>query len=76
MGLERRKNELGLLLNLDVRTRWLEEWLNMTVFDLLWFCSLYLVFALFIYLISFLYTLAYACVHIYSTYMLFVGKCG
>lgn len=31
MDLESRKNELGLLLNLEVRARWLEEWLDITV---------------------------------------------
>lgn len=40
MDLDRRNNELGLLLNLEVCARWLEEWLYSTVCDLLRFSSL------------------------------------
>lgn len=54
MDLERRKNELGLLLNLEVRARWLEEWLDITVCDLRWFSSLFSVFTI-IHMISFLH---------------------
>ena len=78
MDLEGRKNEQGLLLNLEVHARWLEEWLYSTVCDLVRFNSLCGVFFFFfftiIHMISFLdygkYSMSCICsVCIYSMHV-------
>lgn len=68
MDLEGRKNELGLLLNLEVHARWLEKWLYSTVCDLVRFNSLCAVFFFFtiIHMISFLDYCKYSMPHICS----------